>query len=50
MNLLDLNNDLINELLLLWYVLQVDKAGVDLLHENSGRYVATLEPWIMVNG
>lgn len=30
--------------------LQVDKAGVDLLHENSGRYTATLEPWILVRG
>jgi len=27
---------------------KVDKAGVDMLHENSGRYVATLEPWILV--
>ncbi|KAG0587429.1 hypothetical protein KC19_2G163800 [Ceratodon purpureus] len=27
---------------------KVDKAGVDMLHEHAGRYVSTLEPWIMV--
>ncbi|XP_024388834.1 probable protein NAP1 isoform X3 [Physcomitrium patens] len=27
---------------------KVDKGGCDMLHEHSGRYVASLEPWIMV--